>query len=205
MHMKRQLHAHHNRFCRWLSTPFFALTYVLLPIGVWAQGVINPPTMIEVTALSGQSRLGPIEGGVTMAIGGKYYVASRPGNGQPATVRAWNSNDTVLWSASLGSDDTHLVPLLGLGGTRLFIGTEAGKLFCFDALSGTSSWPTASVDLGFKIRAQPALSPDGTVLYVRTADGKLHARKTSDGSAYWSMPAELGDTLPPVQVAVPLV
>ncbi len=193
---------------------FWILAVAINPLQLHAVGVIPAPAKFEVTAQAGQQRLGPIFGGVTMSPSRSYFVAASrlPAANLPATIRAWRNNDTVLWSYLLpNNDDTFLVPVLGVNSTRLFVGTEAGLVYSLDATTADPVSPANrvkwSLNLTETVRAQLALSPDESTLYVRTTSGKLYAVRTSDSlqpgqnRLLWTTFATIGDTLPPVHGA----
>lgn len=96
------LSKHHG----WFPAALVALT---LSSGLVA-GTINPPAMTEVTAKAGETRLGPVKGGICMATSGIYFVATGTGNGFDPTVRAWKNNDTVKWTWSPGFRSRQRVP-----------------------------------------------------------------------------------------------
>lgn len=177
-----------------------------------AAATVNPPAAIEVTALSGQTRIGPIFGGVTMAANGRFYVSAAAGNGHSAQARAWNANNTLLWSwASPDGADFKAIPLLGSNAALLFVASDSGRVYCLDAPNSDAAlqslgqtrlkWVAylAGVATGVRARAPLALNPEGTRLYVHTDGpdgGHLHALKTSDGTpdAAWGGPKNTGNT-----------
>lgn len=203
-----------HRVCRWLALSLLALTASLTPQALQAQGTISAPTMLEVTAVT--NRLGPIYGGVALAKStGNYYVSALASNSVPAQIRAWRSNNSVLWAWGLtnisgSANGSYLVPTLSADGTNVYVGTELGVVYCLDATTADPSgsyysnrirWQT---NLSYKIRSQLALSSDGTVLYVRTADtnstthSKLFALNAITGASVWTNPPSLGDVLPTI-------
>lgn len=197
---KRRLPGDPSAAGRWLGLALL-LMQSMLPTN--AVGTISPPATIEVTANAGQSRLGPIRGGVCMAKSGVYYVAAGAGNGLNPTVRAWKNNDTVKWTWSPGSgaaNDLLLVPVLDSAGANLYVCTDGGTVYCLDALtddplpSGLSRvrWQAALGSYQTTIRSAPALNKAGTALYVHTvgSNAKLHALNPSNnGAELWASSA----------------
>ncbi len=200
----------------WLRFHWLIPTLLSLWLGLSQASaqLLGPPTVTEVTALSGQTRLSPIFGGVTLSSSGEYFaIGSRASVPQftPATVRGWKSTDAINWTFALPSnDDSKVVPVLGLNGSRLFVTTDNGAIYSLDAQTPDPLAPTAlrvkwTVSLGAGVRSQVALSPDHSILYVRTINGLLYALRTSDAlaagqtRALWSAPATLSDGLPPAQ------
>lgn len=173
--------------------------------------IINAPTLTEVTTLPGQTRMTPIFGGVTISPAGTYYVAAAATSQNAAMIRSWKNNDSVNWSYSLPvGDDTKVAPVLGLNSTRLFVTTDNGFVYSMDAQTADPVSPASariawSYQLTAGVRSQVALSPDNSILYVRTINGLLYALRTSDTLAggqsrtIWSSPVNLSDGLPPTK------
>ena len=62
-----------------------------------------------------------------------------------------------------------------------------GNVYAIDAESGAQIWHQA---LGEQVRAGPALSEDGSRLFVGSEGGKLDALDTADGFVVWSRESE---------------
>lgn len=68
-----------------------------------------------------------------------------------------------------------------------------GRVYAFDAASGEERWHKFLVtdqDQPVPVRAGPALSNDGSQLFVSAQSGTLYALDTADGFVNWSQPAE---------------
>jgi outer membrane protein assembly factor BamB len=192
-----------HRFKRWLAVPLAALAAGFVSSPAQAQGIISPPTMLEVTVST--ARPGPIYGGVALAPStGNFYVSALASNSAPAQIIACKSNNTLLWTNVLqnvgtNADGSYVVPTLSADGASLFVGTEQGVVYCLNATNSSAAlrW---SNNIGYKVRSQLALSGDGSALYVRTADSvsinnsKLIALNATNGVAVWTN--SIGDKLP---------
>lgn len=80
--------------------------------------------------------------------------------------------------------DVSSSPVIGPDGT-VYVGTRSGYLYAITpgSSSGTQKWSRSG--LGAMHVTSPAISPDGSTLYV-DGGNYLHARYTSNGNAKWS-------------------
>lgn len=117
------------------------------------------------------------------------YVGDVNGN-----AYAINTTDaTARWSYASGSTIySSSLSLATVGGkTTVFFGTVEGKLHAVDAATGALAWADA-VDTEGQLYGTPAISPDGSTVYVATFDNvsgldrsRVLAYRTVDGSPVW--------------------
>ncbi|MFH1504239.1 MAG: PQQ-binding-like beta-propeller repeat protein [Candidatus Omnitrophota bacterium] len=67
-------------------------------------------------------------------------------------------------------------------GGVIYIGSDDKKVYAFDESDGSSVWTTSN--LADKVEGSPAISADGTALYVGAED-KVYRLDTSDGTTDW--------------------
>lgn len=132
---------------------------------------------------------------------GKERWSFRAGGAFAATPALWN--DTLYIGAF---DDRFYAIDARAGGERWnfagenwFWGTPVvsagivyatdvnGNVYALDAESGAKKWKRA---LGVPVRAGPAISGDGSLLFVGGRDGVLYALSTTDGVVLWSQKGE---------------
>lgn len=162
----------------------------------------TPPaaTQIYTTAGSGQAT---IHGGTaTYGASGNIYFAtlSVPALGVPSKVIAIDANGVTKWEypapAATAAHDMYAIPALNANGTRLYIGSDAGRFYCLDTVTTNSDnrlvWqypPEASPALPNKIRSGAAIDPMaplGPTVYFHCNDGKLYALNADTGVQRWS-------------------
>lgn len=124
-------------------------------------------------------------------------LATTPGDGTRGTaVRAYSRAEARPGCGPVPAGGTILVecplwvtpvdgvaataPVIGSGGTRLYVGTDAGTLYALDAASGAVVW---AAPMGAAVLAPPALA-NGT-LYVPTGDGRVVAVDAATGTTAW--------------------
>lgn len=125
---------------------------------------------------------------VILVDGDGHLRAVRLGDGTPL----WTGTDTLL-------QPSYLTVL----GDHLYVGTQDGLLFAFDAATGKEAWHTIASPANLLVHA-PAAS--GDVVVVTTGDGVVAALDAASGAVRWSVkldipgvpvlgnPAIVGDT-----------
>jgi outer membrane protein assembly factor BamB len=115
---------------------------------------------------------------------GTVYVGSNDNS-----FYAFSPGGTLKWSHAAGALFDTSSAAIGADGT-VYAGCTDGNVYAF-APSGTLKWtytvptPTdTSLDNG--LDSSPALSPDGTTLYIHADDGHLYALTASSGSVKWT-------------------
>lgn len=104
--------------------------------------------------------------------------AARPGCG-PLPAGGTVLVECPLWVTPVdGAAAT--APVLGSGGSTLYVGTDAGTVYALDAASGAVLWSTP---VGAAVTAPPALAAG--VLYVPTGDGRVVAVDATTGASLW--------------------
>ncbi|MFG2000914.1 PQQ-binding-like beta-propeller repeat protein [Spirillospora sp. NPDC048911] len=86
-----------------------------------------------------------------------------------------------VWRRNTGEEYLMTSPTVA-GGT-VFVGSEKGDLFAFDARTGKPRWRYAT---GQPVRSQAAIA--GGVVYVAGHDGNVHAVDARTGTARWRRP-----------------
>lgn len=119
---------------------------------------------------------------------GRVYFASRQrGGGSPNSVWALSFNAsgaTLAWRRALGDIDGAVTS----GGTRLYVGTNAGKVYALDKATGADVWsPQPYFDTGtgqaVKGFVFPALVTSGVYRLFFTAGNNVFGLTDSGGSA----------------------
>jgi outer membrane protein assembly factor BamB len=121
------------------------------------------------------------------AAGRVYFASRRRGGGSQDTVWALNFNAggaTLAWRRALGDIDGALTA----GGTRLYVGTNSGKVYALDKATGGDAWsPLAYFDTGtgqaVKGFVFPALVTSGVYRLLFSAGDNVFALTDNGGSA----------------------
>ncbi|MBI3944987.1 MAG: PQQ-binding-like beta-propeller repeat protein [Armatimonadetes bacterium] len=93
-----------------------------------------------------------------------------------------NAEKRILWEYKTGQE-MRSSPLVA--GRTCFVGSRVeGMALAFDG-SGALRWPAGKSSF-YGVTSSPALSPDGTTLYIGGFDGRLHALDAETGKAKWS-------------------
>lgn len=88
--------------------------------------------------------------------------------------------------------DSPVIASNGMG----YIADDAGNVYALDPnKGGTPRW---TVKPGGTVPGSPALSADGTQLFVASADGNVYDLNTSDGSTKWKAPVGSAATASPL-------
>ena len=111
----------------------------------------------------------PIRAACSVA-GGVVYVGSEDLNALGA------QNGTVLWTAGIPTSVSSTPALPGL----VLVGADDGNLYAIDT-SGTTLWTAATSGA---VVSSPAT--DGSLVYVGSNDGYLHAFDLNTGASAWS-------------------
>jgi len=120
-----------------------------------------------------KSYLGGVIDSAAVADGVVYVTAK-----EAATVYAFNaSTGAPVWTAHTG-DWIYSNPTVWNG--IVFVGAADGKLYAFDAGSGTTLWTTAALN----IIESPSVA-DG-IAYVGASDGHLYALDAATGASIWT-------------------
>lgn len=109
-----------------------------------------------------------------VALGGAKVSAQNDGERQwPFSVRGW-----VTFSS----------PVLSPDRTTVYVGVVTqfgGRVVAVATASGGSRWSTRAAEFTGAIESTPAVSADGSVVYVGSNNGKFYALRASDGSIIW--------------------
>jgi outer membrane protein assembly factor BamB/pimeloyl-ACP methyl ester carboxylesterase len=84
------------------------------------------------------------------------------------------------------------VRLSGSNHSRVYVGSESGKVYAVFETSANSAVTAWEVTTGVPATSAPALSPDASIVYVGGADGKLYCLDASTGSHLAQTPVDLG-------------
>jgi outer membrane protein assembly factor BamB len=87
------------------------------------------------------------------------------------TIWTYQANDQIYSSATIDNSG------------RLFFGDLDGKLHCLDSEFGTLYW---QAEVGNRIYSAPALSPNGSIVYVGGFDKKIYALYAASGTEQWN-------------------
>jgi outer membrane protein assembly factor BamB len=91
---------------------------------------------------------------------------------------------TTAWTATTGADVTSS-PAVANG--LAYVGSEDGKLYAFDAMSGAVRWTaSAGITSGGDISSSPAVA--GGVVYIGSSDYHLYAFDAASGALRWLAP-----------------
>lgn len=115
---------------------------------------------------------------------GKLYALDEDGNsdGNQGVNDTSTTNSDLIWSSSIGSI-TQGSPAAVAEDNKLYIGTDDGKLFALDRLTGSTIWEQ---DYGASaaIKGSPTIGKD--LVYFGAADYKVYAVEASNGNTKWS-------------------
>lgn len=103
--------------------------------------------------------------------------------GGNAVVYATNPNGSSKWTYNV-SGDISASPAIGADGT-IYIGTRGGNFYALTSGSSSASQKWPSRNLGTMHMSSPAISPDGSTVYVN-AGTSIYALYTSNGTTKWS-------------------
>lgn len=141
---------------------------------------------------------GAVHGGLAAAPDGAVFFTTLASGANTAKLTALNSTDTVRWTWSAPSGAQHnmyAIPSYDSTQNRVFVGSDAGIFYCFNASNGQIVWsPTVVVSTNPKrrrIRSGAALDlshPSGPTVYFQANDGYLYALDAADGSLRWKRP-----------------
>jgi outer membrane protein assembly factor BamB len=87
---------------------------------------------------------------------------------------------TQKWEFETGGD-VYSSPAVSKNGTTIYVGSYDWKLYAIDAVTGAKKWEFEtegdeySSPAGSAVYSSPALSNDGTTIYVGSYDNKLYA------------------------------
>jgi len=130
----------------------------------------------------------PIESSVVVDAKGNAYVGDDNNivyalnTASPGIVSAGNPK-TIRWSFATGGP-VKAVPSLSPDGSKLFVGSEDGKVYGLNTADGSKAW---AVDLGGPVEGSPLPSNDGSTVYASNINGTIMALNTSDGSVKWKI------------------
>jgi len=136
---------------------------------------------------------GPIHGGVVAGPAGALYFASLSSGMNNSMVTALNPDHTFKWAftSPVGgtSGDFHPVPSLDSAGQHVFVGSDAGVMYCLNTADGSVLWQyPQSGTLTAPIRSSAALDPNsplGSTVYFQGNDGYLYALNAGTGALRW--------------------
>ncbi|MCZ6706023.1 MAG: PQQ-binding-like beta-propeller repeat protein [Bacteroidetes bacterium] len=112
-----------------------------------------------------------------VAVDGSLVAIDVEGN-----IRSFNiDTGDSLWTTKLGARVTVKASPLLLGGNRMFVVSDKGIGFMFDATTGENIWYT---DLEDPVYASP--TANGDQILVPTTRGRLHSISSSDASLLWT-------------------
>ena len=136
----------------------------------WRLRAISPTTHKTLWSSTGQG--GPFDTTPAVAPDGVVYVAmdGRGGKG----LYAIENGGTELWERSFHDGGLDVSPTIGPDGT-VYIEDEDSKVYALNPENGHAYWKFTGSDRTFLGEGTPALSPDGTTVYLTTAGGDLYA------------------------------
>ncbi len=117
----------------------------------------------------------PVEGKITNSpsIGyGKVFVAT------DSKLYAINLDGSEAWSVNF--DGTISTAAIAYG--KIYIGSSEGKLYCFDATTGSKLW---EFDANGKIDSSPAVAGNVVYFATNTPQGTIYAVSAQTGSLLW--------------------
>lgn len=112
-------------------------------------------------------------------------------NGNHLSAVSWATGQTV-WDVVL--DGLVHGPCVADDGT-IICGTEGDTVWALNPLDGSTKWSFLTLQ---KIFAPPALSPDGTTVYVGDLDTRLYSFRVADGHRNWSFTSSGAVTQGPI-------
>lgn len=152
------------------------------------------PSELRVYALDGQtgetiwSRGGPsysctfVDGVVYTTSAGDTDVSDGP----PELFAIAADDGTILWRTELEAQVTGFHPPTVAAG-RVFVGTEDGNMYVYDAENGGHQWTYRTVDNS--VQGTPVVA-DGHVFFSTAWDGAVHCGTADDGTRKWTYPIE---------------
>jgi outer membrane protein assembly factor BamB len=93
------------------------------------------------------------------------------------------TNETRWVVNATGSTDPFRTGVAVANGT-VYLGSDDNYLYALDQLTGETKWKT---NLGDDVRCAPAVSPDGTKVYITSKNGSAFCLNTADGSTIWAV------------------
>ncbi len=98
-------------------------------------------------------------------------------------VYAYYENGTQYWSTLLSSINT-ITSSPGISNGRLFIGNDAGKLYCLNATNGSILWTFTPYNAGiYYLGSSPFIKGDAVYFAM---GGYVYALNVSDGNQLWN-------------------
>jgi outer membrane protein assembly factor BamB len=136
----------------------------------WRLRAISPTTHKTLWSSTGQG--GPFDTTPAVAPDGVVYVAmdGRGGKG----LYAIENGGTELWERSFHDGGLDVSPTIGPDGT-VYVEDSVSKVYALNPENGHAYWKFAGSTGTFLGEGTPALSPDGTTVYLTTAGGDLYA------------------------------
>ncbi len=115
---------------------------------------------------------------------GKLYALDEDGlaDGNQGTNDTSTTNSDLIWSRSIGTI-TQGSPAAVAVDNKLYIGTDEGKLFALDRLTGSTIWEQ---DYGASaaIKGSPTIGND--LVYFGAVNDKVYAVEAGNGNTKWS-------------------
>lgn len=90
------------------------------------------------------------------------------------------TSNTLLWSVKTGNTSERADYSPAISGCKVYTGSTAGKIYCFDALNGQILW---SFQTGGEIASCPTVQ-QGKV-YVGSNDGNIYCLNSAEGILIW--------------------
>ena len=161
------------------SNPFYSIKYETIGEGI-KQGQCDTFMFTLPTAVA-QYQVQVLAKYSTYTQGGTF--ASDCSFREPVDL----GRDVVLFTSYPKSDDTvtkrgYLYALDLYTGDKMWSSYVGQRRYQLGAYSGGARGTTAGVSY---LDSTPAFSPDGTIVYYASRDGRLYAYKVGDGSAAW--------------------
>ena len=144
----------------------------------WAKSDIpvNPSTKWAPLSLGGA-----LESSPAIATDGTVYLGSGDNN-----LYAVNPTGTVKWTRSLNGN-VQSSPAIGPDGT-IYVGSSDMKLHAVNP-DGSVKWTALSAgQTGARVFSSPAVSADGSVVYVGSDDKNVYAFNAATGASAWAGP-----------------
>jgi outer membrane protein assembly factor BamB len=128
-----------------------------------------------------------------MVINGIVYIASNDGNlyaldedglvdGDQGTNDTGTSDGDLIWTKSIGTVSQGS-PAAVLEDNKLYLGTEEGKVYALDRLTGSTVWEQ---DIGASAAVVGSPSIDNNMVYFGAHDNKVYALDADNGDVVWS-------------------
>ena len=134
---------------------------------------------------AGFSTGGYVESSPAVGPDGTIYIGVRydKNGAYQGRVIAINPGGSTKWQTDPPLTDwVNSSPALSADGSTVYVGCWNGKLYAFEAGTGTKRWELDTH--GFISNSSPAVGPDGTI-YVGASDAALHAISPG-GTELWS-------------------